>query len=172
MALAIPVKENELYNFFKSIKKVVVLEIETLTAPKVIKGCPYDVSKVTKRRVKVGRELSIKDEIETNQAAEGLMPNYTLSPRQWGVHVKGTPFVRHNDEVYLPCIVESNVSVEYIDNVTGNSIPFVDIVPYLVKAKEPKKQAGIVKKAIYRNYNINSIMSVKLLEKETKLIVS
>jgi len=165
--LAIPITESSLYSFLEGIKGVEALEIETLTLPKTIKGCPYDVSKITVRVVRCGTGLDLATEVEANQAAEGHMPNYSLSPRVWGTKVKGTPFIKHKDEIYLPCIVESNLSVYYIDNDTGDVIPLANITPWLVKTKEPKKQAGLVKKAIYRSYNLNAIMSVKLLEKSS-----
>ena len=171
MSMTIPVTESNLYDFFKTIKGVETIEIETLTIPETIKGCPYDFCKVTKRRVKVGASLSLQSEVEANQAAEGHMPHYPLAPRTWGNKIKGTPLIEHNEEIYLPCIVESNISVCYIDNTTGNNISFVDITPWIKKTKEPKKQAGIVKKAIYRNYNINAIMSVNLLDKESTTLL-
>lgn len=173
MSVAIPISEPTLYSLLNDIKGVETLEMETLTIPKTIKGCPYDVSKVTVRIVKCGTGLDLATEVEANQAAEGHMPSYTLSPRAWGERVKGSPFIKHNEELYLPCIVESNVSVYYLDNETGDVITMADITPWLVKTKEPKKQAGLIKKAIYRSYNLNSIMSVKLIDRSSspKLIV-
>lgn len=157
-------EEPDIYSFFKSIKNVDIVEIETITVPKTKAGCPYEVIKLTKRRVKVGGKLSLKDEIEANQLAEGHEPNYKLSPRSWGNKVAGTPFVEHNGEVYLPCLVESNIDTVYLDTNTGDPMDMSILSPWLVKPKEPKKQAGIVKKAIYRSYNLNAIVSVKLLD--------
>jgi hypothetical protein len=78
--------------------------------------------------------------------------------------VAGTPFVENNGEIYLPCIVESNIETVYLDTNTGDPIDMKVLSPWLVKPKEPKKQVGIVKKAIYRSYNLNAIVSVKLLD--------
>ncbi len=164
MAKKITAPEPTLYNFFKNIKDVSIVEIETVTTPKTLKGCPYDVSKITVRRVKTGANLDLQSEVETNQAAEGRMPDYPLSSRAWGKRIKGTPFVEHNGNVYLCCLVESNVAVYYVDNNTGDSISFGSIMPWLKPTPEPKKQAGLVKKAIFRNYNLDSIMSVKMVE--------
>lgn len=163
MSEAIKVSEPDIYNFFKSIKNVDILEIETITVPKTKSGCPYEVIKLTKRRVKVGGKLSLKDEIEANQLAEGHEPNYSLSARTWGSKVAGTPFVEHNGEVYLPCIVESNLDTVYLDTNTGDPMDMSLLSPWLVKPREPKKQAGIVKKAVYRSYNLNAIISVRLI---------
>ena len=162
MSAAIKVPEPDIYNFFKSIKGVDILEIETITVPKTKASCPYEVIKLTRRRVKVGGELSLKDEIEANQLAEGHEPNYKLSARPWGSKVAGTPFVEHNGEVYLPCIVESNINTVYLDTNTGDPMDMSLLSPWLVKPKEPKKQVGIVKKAIYRSYNLNAIVSIRL----------
>jgi hypothetical protein len=169
--MAIKLPALTIYDFFKDIKGVEIVELETLTIPKTLKGCPYDVSKVTVRRVKTGAKLDLQTEVETNQAAEGHMPNYSLAPRAWGTRIKNTPFVKHNDEVYLCCLVESNVEVYYLDNATGSTIPLVDITPWLKKTPEPKKQAGLAKKAIYRNYNLNSIITAKLIDNSVSAVI-
>lgn len=171
MAKTIVAPEPIIYNFFKNIKDVRVVEIETVTIPKTIKGCPYDVSKVTVRRIKTGAKLDLQSEVETNQAAEGRMPDYTLGSRAWGKRIKGTPFVEHNGEIYLSCFVESNVAVYYVDNNTGDSISFGSIMPWLKPTPEPKKQGDLVKKVLFRNYNINSIMSVKLIDDSVDTIL-
>jgi|TARA_B110000503_G_C7098118_1_gene392562 hypothetical protein len=160
----IEASEPDIYSFFKSIKNVEVLEIDTVTEPKTKGGCPFEVVKMTKRRVKVGCNLDLKAEIEANQVAEGYEADYKISPRKWGARVAGTPFVENNGEIYLPCIVESNIETVYLDTNTGDPISMKVLSPWLVKPKEPKKQVGIVKKAIYRSYNLNAIVSVKLLD--------
>lgn len=92
-------------------------------------------------------------------AAEGKDPaSFQLSPRSWGVREIGTPFVTHNENLYLEVIFLKAGETEYfLDNTL---IAKEDIIG--LKPVREAEQGSLENKVIIRTYAQESIIGVTI----------
>ena len=88
---------------------------------------------------------------------EGKDPgDFKLSPRPWGVRIPDSPFVQHNDKLYLEVIFLKAGTVEYLFD--GRSID-KDQIEGLAD-KEEGEQGGLDNKVVIRTYSVDNITAI------------
>lgn len=109
-----------------------------------------------------GYENAVKKRL----AQEGKDPeSFQLSPRKWGQRISGTPFVQHNDKLYIEVIfIKAGTSKYLVDGVETDR----NQIEGLETDKQEGEQGGLSdeKKVIIRTYSIDSIKRITL-NKET-----
>lgn len=89
---------------------------------------------------------------------EGKATAFSVGPRAWGTRIENTPFVEHNDQLYLEVIFLS----------AGERQMLVDGAPYngaiegFVETEETAVQGGLNDKVIIRTYNVANITSITI----------
>ncbi len=88
---------------------------------------------------------------------EGKDPSsFVLSPRKWGRRLPNTPFVEHNEQLYLEVIfLKSGKSDYYVD---GNQTDPSAIEG--LREQEEGDQGGLENKVIIRTYNVSNITAI------------
>jgi hypothetical protein len=90
---------------------------------------------------------------------EGFEPkSFSVGPRTWGTRRKDSPFIDHDDNVYLEVIFLKSGDVEYL--VDGQK--FEGHIEGLPQSRSEGQQGGLENKVIIRTYNINSIKSITI----------
>ncbi len=85
---------------------------------------------------------------------DGAVEHFEPAPRKWGERVKGTPFVRHNNGIYLEVKVERSLEHRY--ELDGKPIDASEVEPFIADTKESARQK--TDKAIYcRDYALGNI---------------
>lgn len=91
---------------------------------------------------------------------EGKDPaSFELSPRKWGTRRPNTPFVDHNESVYLEVIFLRAGTTQYL--LDGKPINKEDIVGLKAKPDEAE-QGGLDNKVIIRTYSVESIKAITI----------
>jgi hypothetical protein len=131
---------------------IATMEVET----EVKKG----VKKVAKVSVVLGKKLSFARIVNNRRKKEGL-DGVDISGRVWGQHIPNTPFIWHNGNLYMECLVLKTLSEQYFkDGVeidkqevfSGGQAPDV----YGLGKKSPKWRT-------YKLSNVNSVRSKKIV---------
>lgn len=91
---------------------------------------------------------------------EGKDPNgFQLQPRKWGVRISNTPFVEHNDNLYLEVIFLKCGDVSYL--LDGQPCDPTTIEGFSARHQEAE-QGGLDNKVIVRTYSVDSIGGVAI----------
>lgn len=92
--------------------------------------------------------------------SEGKDPeSFQLSPRKWGTRRPNTPFVDHNDSVYLEVIFLRAGTTTYL--LDGKPIAKEAIIGLKEKSEEAE-QGGLDNKVIIRTYSVESIKCITI----------
>jgi hypothetical protein len=85
-------------------------------------------------------------------------PIWTPGPRQWGSRIPDSPFITHQEKMYLECIFLQAGRVSYF--LDGQPIDKQDIQGF-PDPKTEGDQGGLVNKVIIRTYSFDSILRVR-----------
>ena len=95
--------------------------------------------------------------------AEGKDPDlFSLSPRQWGTRLQGTPLVEHKGALYLEVIFLANGTTTY--TLDGQPIDKADIQG-LNDKKVEGKQGGLDNNVIIRTFKLDSVTRLAIGDK-------
>lgn len=97
--------------------------------------------------------------VNRQREREGVTADFESHPRQWGVRLQGTPFVQHNDSLYLELKVEKSLEEPTYVDVEGNAVTFDAVQPHLTARSNSSRQ-GVEKQIILRDYRMDSITSI------------
>lgn len=153
--------------FIENVNGSSILSIDTITAVKLRGGVKnVDQGRVTKKTV--GSNVMVFQNKTTNAyanminkrlVAEGKVPEFKISPRTWGFRIQNTPFVQHNNEMYLEVIFLRCGKVQYQkDGVLCNK----EDIQGLPTEKEEGEQGGLENKVIIRSFKLSSITGVTI----------
>lgn len=182
-ALTMPVQRGEVdfVEMFLRPRGAEVITAEAVTDPKLKRtGNPWKAGQVLKR-TKINGMLGVNyaNAVNNQREREGLDRDFVAAKRQWGVSVKGFPFVVHKDKSYLEIMVLSVLGLEvgidpetgetvkldakpvYFDNETGAIIPTELVKPFL-PAKSKSNRQGTEKEIVWRTYGLASLENIKL----------
>lgn len=161
------IKNANLKDIFANIGGAKFIGIDTLTPVKLTGGRknPFQ-DRVTK--ASTGNSVQVFTNKKSNAylnmvkrrlEKEGKDPDsFTLSPRKWGERIVGTPFVMHNEELYLEVIfLRSGQSTLLVDG-----LPYNNDIPGLPVEREPTGQAGLEDQVIIRTFKASSIIRVRV----------
>jgi hypothetical protein len=107
--------------------------------------------------------------VNRQREREGGMADFESHPRQWGVRLHGTPFVQHNENLYLELKVEKSVDEPSYVNSSGETVNLSLIRDHLPTSSSSSRQ-GVEKEIILRDYKMESITSITM-NKITYIIV-
>lgn len=162
-----------LRNLLSHINGATFIGLDIITTPTLNKTMPGDrktpnphfgrITKVVKgmsgqaftNKTRSAYESMVKRRL----AAEGKDPEqFVLSARVWGVRVANTPFVEHNDELYLEVIVQNEGTPVYC--LDGNPIDISDIIG--MREHKPAEQGGLENKVTIRAIRSDSIHALRI----------
>jgi hypothetical protein len=90
---------------------------------------------------------------------EGFEPqSFSVGPRTWGTRRQDSPFVDHDDNIYLEVIFLRAGDVQYL--VDGEV--FEGHIDGLPQSSSEGHQGGLENKVIIRTYNIDNIKSITI----------
>ena len=163
--------KTTLPEILSNINGATFIGVDTLTEVKLTGGKKNEFQgRVTK--ASVGNSVMVftnknsngyKNMIQKRLIAEGKDPeDFQLSERKWGVRVENTPFIKHNDELYLEVIfLKAGESTLLVDG-----LPFKGEIPGLPEAKEPTGQGGLENQVIIRTFKASSIVRIRADKQE------
>ncbi len=94
----------------------------------------------------------------SNLAGDSQNPIWTPGPRQWGSRIPDSPFITHQEKMYLECIFLQPGRVSYF--LDGQPIDKQDIQGF-PDPKTEGDQGGLVNKVIIRTYAFDSILKIR-----------
>jgi len=94
----------------------------------------------------------------SNLTGSSHNPLWTPGPRTWGTRIPNSPFVTHQDKMYLECIFIQAGQVSYFLN--DQPIAKEDIQGFPAPKSEGH-QGGLINKVIIRTYSFDSILRVR-----------
>lgn len=98
--------------------------------------------------------------VERRLKKEGKDPaSFELQPRKWGERLTGTPFVEHNDQLYLEVIFLKPGKVEYM--IDGKVVPKDSIIGLRDRAMDPE-QGGLEDKVVIRTFKVDSLERITI----------
>ena len=158
--------EQILKDLMSQVNGSTFISIDTITDVKLTGGKKNEFQgRVTKRTT--GSVVMVFQNKTTNAyenmvkrrlEQEGKAPeSFELSPRQWGVRIENTPFVTHNDQLYLEVIFLKAGKSEIL--VDGQQ--FDGVVPGMAESSEGE-QGGLENKVIIRTFKTSSIKAITI----------
>lgn len=159
---------EEKLNDFKGTQ---IISIDTLTEVKLKGGIANPmqgrIQKLSKGNTVMIFKSAIGYQNMVNRRLQKENPNapeFISGPRPWGQRIPNTPFVLHNNNLYLECIfLRSGKSIYFLD---GTEIKKEDIIGLTEKSEG--EQGGLEDKVIIRCFKMDSIVEVRK-SKETIL---
>ena len=104
--------------------------------------------------------------VERRLIQEGKDPaSFQLQPLKWGTRIEGTPFIEHEEALYLQVIFLRAGTTQYF--LDGNPIEKDQILGLPVR--QEAEQGGLDNKVIVRTYSVLSIETIRINKMEYKL---
>jgi hypothetical protein len=143
-----------------------IVTLITKTQPRLTKG--HNLGEVFKvSRVNVVINFNYSNSVNRQMGREGMEQDFVAQPRKWGVRIAGTPFVSHNDKLYLEAKIEKSLDHRYEDE-KGDVIDSAKVTPFLPASRKPFTQTQ-EKEIMLRDYDMNNIIGITM-DNETYLI--
>ena len=135
-----------------------IIGLETVTSPTVKKGGPSEVVKFSKGRVVIGASYA---KAVRAQGGEG----FESSSLPWGEWLISKKVVSHKGEFYLASVRRNSPPLKSYFTSQGEKIEKAEIVPFLRKAYDNKRQseAGVKgkKQVDFKLIKFSSIKTIK-----------
>ena len=158
---------GELQSKLREVKGARAVSVVTVTVPAMNKKVngeinPYHgrVQKRTYRSVMIG--FRYQNSVNNQLDREGKETDFVAKPRQWGVHVDGTPLIEHKGKFYLECKVERVIGNQYY--VDGEMVEDSVVEPYITKRTPSARQAaaGVEKEVILIDVALENIETITM----------
>ncbi len=148
------------------------LDTETEVALKGGKSNPYK-GRVTKKMT--GASVMVfsntggsayESVVKNRLIKEGKDPmTFSVGPRAWGTRIEGTPFIEHNEKLYLEVIFLKSGKTEYF--VDGKPQDDMSEIPGFEKKEEatvvnPESQGGIENKVVIRTFDVGNVTEIRV----------
>ena len=126
-------------------------------------GNPYGkILKKTRLLANIGFHYA--NSLNSQALREGKKIDFDIKPRVWGERLANCPLVEHKGNYYLEAKVEKTFEVNYfLEN--GAPIEKELVEPFLPKKKESSTQDQLIKKVILRDIKLESILSMRIGDK-------
>jgi hypothetical protein len=165
-------KMTQLQNILAQVNGASFISIDTLTEVKLTGGKKNPMQgRVTKAMVGASvmvfqnkKSNAYENMVQRRLVQEGKDPaSFELSPRKWGQRIPNTPFVEHNDQIYLEVIFLKSGKVTYL----VDGLPFDGEIEGL-PSNEPDEdsQGGLSNKVIVRSFKAASIKRIRVDHQE------
>lgn len=151
---------RELLGFIRGAK---IVTLVTLTRPRMKKGGPVDLFKIS--RVNGIIHCDYSNVVNNQREREGTVPDFEALPRSWGTRLRNSPFVSHvtkdgDHKLYLEVKVQKVISTEYKVNCT--TVSYEDIKKYLYENRSNGSRQQLEKEIVWRDYDVNHIISIDI----------
>lgn len=107
--------------------------------------------------------------VNRQREREGVEGDFVSHPRAWGVRMPRTPFVQHNDTLYLELKVQKSVDEPSYVNAAGETVN-INLIREHLPASSSSSRQGVEKEIILRDYKMESITSITM-DKTSYIIV-
>lgn len=144
------------------------ISINTSTEPKLLGG-RKNPHKGRVRKVMTGANVMVfqnksangyENMVTRRLEKEGKDPaTFQLQPRSWGTRIPNTPFVEHNDNIYLEVIFLNRGQIHY--ELDGQKISPAEIQGLQLGGEEGR-QGGLDNKVIIRTFKVENITSITI----------
>lgn len=159
---------NILETIFGQVNGNSIISLDTETIP-TMRGGRANPHMGRVRKVSIGHNVMVFQNKHTNAydamvrrrlQHEGKNPErFVLGERSWGTRINGTPFVTHNDQMYLEVIFLRPGKVHY--TLDGLFIE-PEMINGLVMNHQEADQGGLEDKVVLRDFKFDSIRAVKI----------
>lgn len=169
---------TSLYTIMAQLSGVSFVSFDATTVPKINKTMVNDAGekvanphfgRITKKTVGArglvyqNKNVSgYKNQVEKQMAAEGIVGDFKVGPRKWGVREENLPIVTLRDSVYLEVIFSHSGTSEYL--LDGQPINKSEILG-MPATKSYGGQGGIEKQIIIRTFDVESLDEVRVFGK-------
>ena len=156
--------KESILSFFLNFAGHSLIGLTILTDARLLKrGNPYGkVLKKTRMLANIGFHYS--NSLDNQAKREGKEIDFQVQPRRWGVRLPSCPLVEYQGNHYLEAKVEKTFEVNYfLEN--GAPIEKELIEPFFPKRAESSTQKELDKKVILRDIKLESILSMRIGEK-------
>ena len=156
---------SQLEQLIEQVNGATFISIDTETTPKLPGGKKNPnqgrITKVmTGANVMVFQNKSVNGyEAMVNRRLEkeGFTPSsFSVGPRTWGIRRPNTPFVDHNDNIYLEVIFLKAGKVSYLLDGQPTDERFEEV------AHTEGEQGGLDNKVIIRTFNVDNIKTITI----------
>lgn len=165
---------HQLQTLLADVNGATFISIDTVTTP-TLSGGKSNPHQGKVRKITIGSNVMIfqnklsngyDNMVKRRLEQEGKDPDsFHLSPRTWGVRIHGTPFIEHNNELYLECIFLTPGKTHY--ELGARKIDVNDIQG--LKDPQHPTQGGLNNKVIVRTINVSNIKQITV-NKETHVL--
>lgn len=154
---------QELQYILRMIRGSKIIGLTTITEPKLKKGHPEGVVKISRINGVINCDYS--NCVNNQREREGQSPDFIPEPRAWGTRLTNLPMVSHvtkdgDHRLYLEVKVQRVISTEYKQY--GKVIPYEMIKPFLYDKKSNVEHQGLDKEVVWRDYLVKNIISIDL----------
>ena len=156
--------KESILSFFLNFAGHSLIGLTILTDARAKKtGNPYGkILKKTRLLANIGFHYS--NSLDNQAKREGKEIDFQVQPRRWGKRLEACPLVEYKGNHYLEAKVEKTFEVNYfLEN--GAPIEKELVEPFLPKKKESSTQDELDKKIILRDIKLESILSMRIGEK-------
>jgi len=161
------VTKSALLETLESVNSCQAVSINTLTDVKMNKiGNPF-YGRVTKASTVNGLiGFSYGNAVNNQLGREDKELDFKPHERKWGV--RDGVLIRHKGKNYVELKVQSVSSTVYF--LDGEEIELAELGDWVKKRKAPKSQEGIEKKIILADYNLDGIVSMRLMGEAYEIV--
>lgn len=154
---------QEFQEILRLIKGSKIIGLTTITEPRLKKGSPANIVKITRLNCIINCDYSSC--VNNERVREDKAPDFIPNIRAWGDRLTNSPFVSYvrkdgAHELYLEVKIQRVISVEYRQY--GKTIPFEQVKNFLYEKKSSADHQGVSKEIIWRDYNVKNIVSIDL----------
>lgn len=154
------INRDEMERLFGTRRGANIVTLYTKTKPDMLlRGNPY---REAQKWAIVNGVINWIYETSVNRQRirEGKEPDFQAFPRKWGYRIRGTPFVRHRDNLYLELKRQAILDCEYREP-DGSLIETNHIEPFLKPQDETSRQ-GVDNLIILRDYRLDHIFGFNM----------
>ena len=157
-----------LRNLLENVNGSTFISLDTITPVKLTGGKSNPLQgrvtkKVTGSNVMVFQNKkgsnSYSNMVNRRLEKEGKIPTFEVGPRTWGTRIPETPFIQHEENLYLEVIFLNSGKSEYL--VDGKE--YSDEIEGLpVKKVSEESQDGLSNKVVIRTIKVDNIQAVTI----------
>lgn len=108
-----------------------------------------------------------ENSVNNQRGREDKPQDFVAMPRVWGTHVPNTPFIEHNDKLYLHFKVERSLDVILVDE-DGIIRSWEELSEWL-PARSVSCRQGVDEQVIARAYNMTNVKAI-MMNNETLVV--
>lgn len=165
---------NKLQQLLSNVSGNTIISLDTVTVPKLKGGKKNPMQGLVQKKMKSINVMVFTNEqsngyenmVNRRLEKEGFEPkSFEVGPRAWGQRIPNTPFVLHNDQLYLEVIFLKSGKPSYtlLDAAGNEHGIFEEEIEGLPESKESEDgQGGLSDKVIIRTFKADNIKAITI----------